>query len=252
MNVSFNILTWNNVENIDETLNAVKQEYDSICNGLMWDCEIIVVDNFSKDGTLEKILEFYDRFPYLKLIIKPQHKNTGISRGKNVGIDNSMGEYIMMLDGDIIPVENSVYMLASHMNLNKYIKALGFRPNKWVRERDKAEARCNYLYKIEEINAACLYYGMYHRDIFDAGVRLSEEGAYGREGYGWEDHDFYEQLRDIGVRQYACHINSEKGRYYHGINSSIRAMGTDKYIQTSHERAKQFHKKWDKNGQIDK
>ena len=57
--------------------------------------EIIVVDNASSDNSCEFILS---RYPAVKLI--KAEKNLGFARGCNLGIKNSLGEYIVLLNND--------------------------------------------------------------------------------------------------------------------------------------------------------
>ena len=58
--------------------------------------EIIVVDNASQDG-LGKLLK--EEFPVIKFI--QNKKNTGMGAGNNLGINQSTGEYILIVNPDI-------------------------------------------------------------------------------------------------------------------------------------------------------
>lgn len=57
--------------------------------------EIIVIDDKSTDNTLSEILKFKDE---IKII--SNEKNKGLGAVRNIGIQNSKGEYIVHLDGD--------------------------------------------------------------------------------------------------------------------------------------------------------
>ena len=61
--------------------------------------EIIVCDDFSRDGSQEIIQSFQVRFPDL---IKPvfQKKNLGVTKNRNIGIKMAKGDFITTLDGD--------------------------------------------------------------------------------------------------------------------------------------------------------
>lgn len=58
--------------------------------------EIIVVDNGSEDGSLNFLLQFK------KIRIIKNKKNLGYSKGKNLGIKSAKGEFILLLDEDIL------------------------------------------------------------------------------------------------------------------------------------------------------
>lgn len=227
MKISINILTWNTVKTLKQSLGILQNDLAGI------DHEIIVVDNGSTDGSQD--------YATIKNEI-----NLGISRGKNQGIDASKGEYILLLDGDIVPVPNSVNCLLNYLEEHKEVDALGFYPNCFTNQKNgyKAiyhEERCNTLLDVVPHVSHCIYYGIYRRSVFDRGVRMDEQ--YGV-GYGYEDLDFFMQMKAKGIIQYVCHINKPKGKYYHEINSSIRCMGFEKYMETSKARSKIFDAKW--------
>lgn len=92
--VSIIILTYNGEEYISDCLNSVlNQSYNNI--------EIIVIDNASKDKTVEILRNF--QFPKIKIIANK--KNLGFGAGHNVGIKESrsaLPEFILCLNQDIV------------------------------------------------------------------------------------------------------------------------------------------------------
>jgi glycosyltransferase involved in cell wall biosynthesis len=81
------IPTYNSSETILTTLESVfKQDYSPL--------EIIVVDDFSSDDTLEK-LKNYDNITVIAL-----NENKGVSNARNVGFQESTGGFIQFLDSD--------------------------------------------------------------------------------------------------------------------------------------------------------
>ena len=239
MKLSINILTWNNKSTILMLLAAVKLDMEGI------EHEYIFVDNGSNDGTVEAISNWIANNDVHNSVFIKNEKNVGISKGKNVGIDVSLGEYILMLDGDVVPVHNSIPLMIEWLDNNKDKHALGMFPNKFSTTPDHAETRCNELIGFRDFKCCCLYYGLFRRSMFEKGLRMNVEGEFGKPGYGWEDHDFFERMKAAGYKQYVAHINKESGKYYHAINSSIRAMGRDVYIETSKNRNKQFKGIWE-------
>lgn len=60
--------------------------------------EVIVVDNASTDGSVEKIRKIFGKNPKLKLFLN--NKNEGPSRARNAGAKRTKGKYLIFLDGD--------------------------------------------------------------------------------------------------------------------------------------------------------
>jgi GT2 family glycosyltransferase len=89
--VSIVIATWNRRLDVLETIRSVYgQDYPRF--------EIIVVDNASTDGTAD---ELRASFPDVKLICLPE--NRGASGGRNAGMVQARGKYILCLDSDASP-----------------------------------------------------------------------------------------------------------------------------------------------------
>lgn len=65
--------------------------------------EIVVVDNQSKDGTVEAVK---NTFPQVKVVAS--EKNLGYGVANNVGVANSQGEYIILLNTDAFITEDTI------------------------------------------------------------------------------------------------------------------------------------------------
>jgi len=72
--------------------------------------EIIVVDNNSKDGAGEMLKEKYPEVIFIGSKI-----NRGYGAGMNLGIAKAKGEYILILNPDIVILENSIESLYEFM-----------------------------------------------------------------------------------------------------------------------------------------
>ncbi len=88
--VSIIILNYNGENVLEDCLDSIVRETN--CN-----FEIIVVDNDSPDKSGEK---FSKQFQSCKFILND--KNVGVSEGLNIGIRNSNGKYIVLLNNDLI------------------------------------------------------------------------------------------------------------------------------------------------------
>ncbi len=80
------------------------------------DFEIILVDNASKDKSVELIRK---EFPMVKLIEHPV--NSGFSGGNIIGLKEAKGEYIALLNTDAFPVPDWLFHLREGMNLDPQI-----------------------------------------------------------------------------------------------------------------------------------
>ena len=90
------ILTFNQLE---YTKKCVK----SICKYTPETHEIIFVDNGSTDGTVKWLKRLIQENKNYKLI--ENKKNLGFSKGSNQGIEASQGEFILLLNNDVVVAE---------------------------------------------------------------------------------------------------------------------------------------------------
>ncbi len=72
--------------------------------------EIIVVDNCSDDGSINKLQE---DFPCIIAIENEQ--NLGFGRANNVGIERASGKYVFMLNSDTLLVQNAILEMYNFM-----------------------------------------------------------------------------------------------------------------------------------------
>ena len=73
----------------------IRTSIQSVLNQTYGDFEIVVVNDGSTDNSLEIVKSIHD--DRIRIIDK---KNGGVSSARNVGIDNSVGEWVMFLDAD--------------------------------------------------------------------------------------------------------------------------------------------------------
>ena len=89
MDVSIIILSYNTRELLQRCL------IETISHRHGLECEIIVVDNASHDGSVEMVR---NEFPEVKVI--ENTSNIGYASGNNLGINASQGEFILLLNSD--------------------------------------------------------------------------------------------------------------------------------------------------------
>ena len=100
--VSIIVVNWNGLKTVEQCLDSLlTQSYPN--------CEIILVDNHSEDGSREKIETFYGKKATLLL----NDRNEGFAGGNNKGIKASKGAYIALLNNDAWADRNWISSLVS-------------------------------------------------------------------------------------------------------------------------------------------
>lgn len=101
IDLSIIVPAYNSSDYIKECISSVLMQKTS------YNYELIVINDGSKDDTLEKINLFKEN-KHLKII---NQENKGFSGARNRGIDESHGKYIMFLDSDDLLCKNSIEKL---------------------------------------------------------------------------------------------------------------------------------------------
>jgi hypothetical protein len=175
--VSVVIVTWNRREDV---LVAVQSVYDQAYEN----CEIVVVDNDSTDGTIEAL-----RQAYPKVRIVALDRNTGPTGGRNAGVAAAQGEIVFFLDSDArlghdtlattvrkFEAEPDVGVIACKV-VNAYSRELD-RYAGWIfSEKDKADQDREFLsFSFSECGCAI------RKKVFDRVGPFWELLFFGREG----------------------------------------------------------------------
>jgi GT2 family glycosyltransferase len=198
--VSIIILNYNSEKYIKNCLNSVfGQTYSDI--------EILVVDNGSKDNSIEIAKEILESYKGNKRVIQNQ-KNLGYAEGNNVGIRESRGEYVILLNVDTIldkdfvqevvssfekdskigSVQGKIYQLNNNLK-TKIIDTVGFTVFKSGRIIDAGQGKEDdnqYNYKIFGVNGVAPAY----RRIALNDIKLNHE---------YLDEDFFCYCEDVDL-----------------------------------------------------
>ena len=179
------------IENCMESLNAIKNECPF---------HTVVVDNGSKDGSLELIRH---KYPWAELIALPE--NTGFCHAVNVGIEASKTAYVLLLNNDTVVKSGFVKCLqeaieesedifsVSSMMLTMQDETLiddagdGYCVLGWAYARGKGKKADKYE-KRTEVFAACGGASLYRKAVFEQ-IGLFDE-----------NHFAYLEDMDIGYR----------------------------------------------------
>ncbi len=92
----------------DFTLRCLRSLGDFISRS---DCELILVDNGSSDGTCEAV---QDEFP--EVTILRQAHNLGVAAGRNVGLRAATGKHLMILDNDTVADSETIFQLSLYLD----------------------------------------------------------------------------------------------------------------------------------------
>ena len=114
MKLSIIIVSWNVRKDLVECLKSIKK------NPPEHDFEIIVIDNASKDGSIQAVTK---DFPEVKTILNSQ--NRGFAAANNQGIAASNSQYILLLNPDTILHPNALNILIRFMDENNNAGACG-------------------------------------------------------------------------------------------------------------------------------
>lgn len=87
---------------------------DSIFESTLKDLEVIVVDNASKDGSVQELEKYGKK---IKLIVNK--KNVGFSTANNQGIKKTEGRYILFLNPDTVVYPETLKFMAEFMDKNE-------------------------------------------------------------------------------------------------------------------------------------
>lgn len=116
--VSFIICTYNRCEYIYETLRRLAVSIDDK-NG----CEILLIDNNSKDDTQSECKRFMADYPSADFHYLVEEKQ-GLSFARNRGVAESKGDFLVFLDDDAFVEKNYVDNLLQQLSI--YPDAMAF------------------------------------------------------------------------------------------------------------------------------
>ncbi len=113
MDVSIIVVSYNTFELTSSCIRSVIQKTHGM------DLEIILVDNASTDKDPDF---FFDEFPAIKLIKNTE--NLGFAKANNIGIEQAVGRYILLLNSDTECLNNAVAEAVRLMERNPAIGVL--------------------------------------------------------------------------------------------------------------------------------
>lgn len=228
MDVSVIIINYNTKQMTSECIDSVIANTNSI------EYEIVLVDNASTDGSKE----YFEKDKRVKYIYS--HNNSGFGAGNNLGVKNSCGKYVFLLNSDTLLKNNAIKMLYDfsesqqnpcvcggwlidkngkpnvsevafpRMNILEFVKSKFFK-------NDMTE--CG---KIKEVDVVCGADMFLRRDVFDM-VGGFDEGIF---MYG-DEVEFQYRLKQSGISRIIVdgpiimHFGGGSGATY--LHNSLRS-----------------------------
>ncbi len=107
MDLSIIIVNWNVRDLLERCLKSIFV----FCQNL--DYEVIVIDNFSTDGSVQMLNEMSFHNKNLKTVLNQD--NLGFAKANNQGLAVSSGKYVLFMNPDMELVENTLKMLYDYM-----------------------------------------------------------------------------------------------------------------------------------------
>ena len=159
--------------------------------------EVIAIDNNSKDSSKEVLKSFEGRITY-----KIRRKIAGQSENRNWMIKQTHGDYILLLDSDILYHPGSFdYLIKRFDNAPEDVKCIGFDPWRYTNMREMEQRDLPSLKEPFSTNGqpiAYTQYGVFKRELFFKDNIWFDEN-FGT-GYGWEDNDYALQMLEKGYK----------------------------------------------------
>jgi hypothetical protein len=87
--------------------------------------ELIIVDNNSLDGSVEKLKSTIKEYKYKNTQVIANSENSGFGKGCNIGADKAKGDLILFLNNDTIAKDDGILNMAKYMQKNEDVAILG-------------------------------------------------------------------------------------------------------------------------------
>ncbi len=98
--ISVNIVAYNSEKTLSKTIESVLSQKEVVF-------EIVFVNDYSTDSTLQIIETFKKNNPQINFTIISNSQNLGITKSRNIGLSNSVGNFIAVIDSDDVWIKDT-------------------------------------------------------------------------------------------------------------------------------------------------
>lgn len=106
--------------------NYITECLDSLHRQTSQDFQLILIDDASSDGTLDKIKGYSHLKDFKNIDMIELPVNKGVSYARNEGILRARGEYFIFLDGDDTLQVDAIQVISEHIGCNHSIDLFGY------------------------------------------------------------------------------------------------------------------------------
>ena len=238
--VSVIIVSFNNLQYLKPCIESIF-EYSNYPN-----LEVIVVDNGSVDGSAE-YLKGKKEEGKIGTILNPQ--NFGFAKANNQGVGISSGEYIILLNDDVVVTQDWISHLLRYLNLpgiemvgpvtneigNEAKIETGYSSLEEMREWAIGYTR-KHKNKYFEIKMLALFCVAFRKSLLNEVGLLDERFEIGM----FEDDDFSLRVKKAGYRT----ICAEDIFVHHFGRASFKKLGEEEYLRIFNKNKELFESKW--------
>ncbi len=120
IDLSIVIVTWNARDLLLDCLASIDREVRSRRGAGRIETEVIVVDNASRDGTLEALRE---RFDWVRVI--PLERNVGFAAGNNAALSGISGRHAVLLNNDTVVLHDALERCVRYLDDHPGVGVVG-------------------------------------------------------------------------------------------------------------------------------
>jgi GT2 family glycosyltransferase/glycosyltransferase involved in cell wall biosynthesis len=211
--------------------------------------ELILVDNQSTDGTTEMLAEYARRYRRVRLIARDV--NDSFARACNIGLQAATGEFLAILNNDIVVTHGWLSRLIWHLESDPRLGMVGpvtsFAGNEAMiptNYRTMAEMhafaldrRARYPHRRTGVPMLALFCVAFRRTLIDEIGLIDERFATGM----FEDDDFCRRIQSAGY-----HLAVAEDVFVHHFGkASFSLLEDDEYRRVWDENQRKFEEKWE-------
>jgi glycosyltransferase involved in cell wall biosynthesis len=207
----------------------VRDAVGSILAQSLGDFELIIIDDGSKDQTLEVLKELEAQDKRIRLITRP---NAGVSKTANEAISLARGEFLVRMDGDDIAMPDRLEKQVGYLRANPKCVAVGSRVLLIDQDGLPLYVMPDLAFGHQAIDSALLAGGW---PINQCVATFRREAVFAAGGYRThlslhEDHDLFLRLAEIGTLENLPDVLLRYRRHFSSI--TFREAGTSGGVMT--------------------